>query len=391
MTAAPSLLVMAALFAQQAPASFAPGLDFEFFRARVQPIFLSKRTGHARCYVCHSRGTGLRLQPLSAGSASWNEADSRRNFEAAQRLVVPGDPLASRLLTIALVEEAGGDPFHPGGKHWESQSDPDWQTLAAWVRTGPAAADASSTTSTAAQSLDFELYRARVEPIFLKTRQGGAGSCLSCHSRIRGRFRLERLSEGAASWSEEQSRLNFEVVARLVSPGEPLTSRLLLHPLAVEAGGAAVHAGGKFWQSQDDPEWQTLAAWVNTGSAAAGAPSAVTTPVLDFKFFRARVQPIFLKKRIGLARCYVCHWRGTGFRLQPLSPGGASWNEEESRRNFEAARRLVVPGDPLASRLLTIALVEEAGGDPFHPGGKHWESQNDPEWQSLTDWVRGHR
>jgi hypothetical protein len=77
--------------------------------------------------------------------------------------------------------------------------------------------------------------------------------------------------------------------------------------------------------------------------------------------------------------------------LQPLPAGRTTWTEEESRRNFEAAQRLVVPGDPLTSRLLMMPLAKEAGGDAFHPGGKHWESQNDPEWQTLASWVRGQR
>ena len=39
---------------QTAPsASPTPALDFEFFKARVQPIFLAKRPGHARCIACH--------------------------------------------------------------------------------------------------------------------------------------------------------------------------------------------------------------------------------------------------------------------------------------------------------------------------------------------------
>ena len=88
------------------------------------------------------------------------------------------------------------------------------------------------------------------------------------------------------------------------------------------------------------------------------------------------------------ARCYVCHSQGTPFRLQPLSPNAATWNEEESRKNFEAVRRLVVPGQPTASRLLMMPLASSAGGDPFHPGGKRWESQQDAEWQMLAAWVR---
>ena len=121
---------------QTATPAPAATLDFEFFRTRVQPIFLKKRKGHARCYVCHSQGTAFRLQKLSPGSTSWNETESRQNFEASLPFVVVGKPLASRLLTMPLAAEAGGIAFHPGGKHWSSQDDPDFQTLAAWLRGG---------------------------------------------------------------------------------------------------------------------------------------------------------------------------------------------------------------------------------------------------------------
>lgn len=132
------------------------------------------------------------------------------------------------------------------------------------------------------------------------------------------------------------------------------------------------------------------AAW--RSSAAQAAAPGVTAPVLDFEFFRTRVQPVFLNRRKGLARCYACHSQGTPLRLQPLAPGSSSWSEAESRQNFDAVRRVVVPGDPLASRLLTMPLVPEAGGGvAFHPGGKHWTSQSDPEWQLLAAWVRGEK
>ena len=109
-----------------------PSLDYEYFKTRVQPIFLAKRTGHARCVACHIAGTPLRLQPLSPGSATWSEEATRKNFEAVRRMVVPGSA-KSRLLIHPLAEEAGGDFFHNGGKHWASQNDPEWQTLKAWV------------------------------------------------------------------------------------------------------------------------------------------------------------------------------------------------------------------------------------------------------------------
>ena len=119
---------------------------------------------------------------------------------------------------------------------------------------------------------------------------------------------------------------------------------------------------------------------------ASGAASS-----LDFEFFKTRVQPVFLAKRPGHARCYVCHSTATSFRLQRLSPGAKTWNDEQSRRNFEAVQREVVPGKPLASPLLLHPLAPEAGGDEFHSGGKHWDSQNNPEWQAMAEWVRGRK
>jgi len=122
-------LVVAAWAAQP---SSQPTLDYEVFKTKVQPIFLAKRPGHARCVSCHSSGTPLRLQPLSPGASTWTEEQSRKNFEAVKRVAQPGNA-KSMLLVHPLAEQAGGDFFHNGGKHWDSQSDPEWQTLKAWI------------------------------------------------------------------------------------------------------------------------------------------------------------------------------------------------------------------------------------------------------------------
>lgn len=132
-----SLLLLAGgvLFAQgsvSSPAS-APSLDYSFFKERVQPVFLKKRLGHARCVTCHRHRTPP-LQELSPGARTWNHEQSRKNFDIWKLFVVPGQPMESRLLLHPLAEAAGGDHFHAGGKHWKSTSDPEWQTLAAWVR-----------------------------------------------------------------------------------------------------------------------------------------------------------------------------------------------------------------------------------------------------------------
>ena len=128
-----ALMMVAVQGQQPAPApAGSPTLNYEFFRTKVQPIFLAKRGGHARCIACHGGGTPLRFQPLAPGSTSWTDEESRKNFEVIQRVAKPGD-LKSRLLIHPLDEQAGGDFFHNGGKHWTSQNDPEWQVLKAFV------------------------------------------------------------------------------------------------------------------------------------------------------------------------------------------------------------------------------------------------------------------
>jgi hypothetical protein len=115
-------------------AAEAPKLDYEYFKSRVEPIFLAKRPEHARCYVCHvESNNAFHLQKLSADARDWNEEQSRRNFEMISLLVNPGDPGTSRLLLHPLGPEGGGDVFHSGGRQFPSKRDPAWRTLAAWV------------------------------------------------------------------------------------------------------------------------------------------------------------------------------------------------------------------------------------------------------------------
>lgn len=122
-------LLLAAMMSQQAK----PSLDYETYKAKIQPVFLAKRPGHARCIACHTSGTPMRLQPLAKGATAWTEAETKKNFEiVSQRAAFPGNA-KSPLLIHPLEESAGGDFYHSGGKHWQSQNDPEWQMLRAWI------------------------------------------------------------------------------------------------------------------------------------------------------------------------------------------------------------------------------------------------------------------
>ena len=113
-----------------------------------------------------------------------------------------------------------------------------------------------------APQLDYAFYKARVEPIFLKKKDGHT-RCVVCHSESNNFLKLEPMPKGAKAWTDEQSRKNFEAVSKLVNPGQPMVSRLLIHPLAVEGGGDVFHSGGRQFMSTKDPDWKTMAAWVN--------------------------------------------------------------------------------------------------------------------------------
>jgi hypothetical protein len=145
---------------------------------------------------------------------------------------------------------------------------------------------------------------------------------------------------------------------------------------------------------------KTFALWILAALLALPAASRLTAQEsrppagganLDYDFFKTKVQPIFLAKRPGHARCVSCHAQGTPMRLQELSPGAAGWNEEQSKKNFDMVRKFVNANDPMKSMLLIHPLATTAGGDLFHNGGKHWTSQSDAEWQTLLAWAKGKR
>jgi hypothetical protein len=132
------LMIVIAAMLVSAGLSKAPAqqrtLDYAFFKAKVEPIFLQKREGHTRCYICHEESnTGLRLEKLSPGATFWTEEQSQKNFAVVSALVVPGDLADSRLLLIRLRPKPAATCFTPAaasspprtirtGRFWRSGS-----------------------------------------------------------------------------------------------------------------------------------------------------------------------------------------------------------------------------------------------------------------------------
>jgi YVTN family beta-propeller protein len=90
-------------------------------------------------------------------------------------------------------------------------------------------------------------------------------------------FHLETLSAGSTNWTDDQSQRNFKNVVQQVVPGDPDSSRLLIHPLAPEVGGDPFHSGGRQFTSQSDTDWVAMADWVrgaHSGVSSSSGPVA---------------------------------------------------------------------------------------------------------------------
>ena len=108
--------------ARPVSAAAAP-LDYEFFKVRVQPIFLAKRPGHARCISCHtmrmteklSHGTPAFFVEKDKGVFAMFADNHHEDGHLAVWLPVPED------LQSALIEEEPATYFKPpyvGSSGW---------------------------------------------------------------------------------------------------------------------------------------------------------------------------------------------------------------------------------------------------------------------------------
>jgi YVTN family beta-propeller protein len=130
-------------------------------------------------------------------------------------------------------------------------------------------------------------------------------------------------------------------------------------------------------------------AWCQDEGPQKPAGEKVRAQRLDFDTFKNTIEPIFLKHRLGHARCYGCHvLTNRAFHLEPLAPGATEWTEDQSRKNFQSVSQLVVPGHPESSLFLLHPLAAEAGGDAFHSGGRQFSSYDDDDFVTLVEWVR---
>ena len=240
-------------------AGFPTAADIETYRKTVERVFMNDRggtvPGMAACVMCHTWQTRVRFTlETPATDAGWTVEQSRKNFDVVTKLVNTASPAASRLLLKPLALSAGG-MGHTGGSFWTSRTDPEYLAILNWISSLPA----DRYVATADPSLDFEFFRACVQPVFANPREGQI-KCSNCHAG--GLIGFAPVPQNGDTWNEQEAKRAFSTISRLIVAGNPDQSRFLLKPLHPDGGGSYTHNGPRRWQSRNDPEFQMLAGWV---------------------------------------------------------------------------------------------------------------------------------
>ena len=130
--------------------------------------------------------------------------------------------------------------------------------------------------------------------------------------------------------------------------------------------------------------WLPLLAWPAVSQQT--APGSATSTSLDYEFFKTRVQPIFMAKRAGNARCISCHAparRCDCSRSRREARHGATRTRARTSRR-SAGRRARQPEEQAAA---SIRSRKRPAATSITTAASTGDSQNDPEWQTLEAWV----
>ncbi|MEK7867117.1 MAG: PKD domain-containing protein [Planctomycetota bacterium] len=109
-------------------------------------------------------------------------------------------------------------------------------------------------------------------------------------------------------------------------------------------------------------------------------------PGLDLNYFQDKIEPILVRTCAEQG----CHGTKGAGNLQFQQPDFfGRFTAEQSKANFLAASRFIVPKQPMASPFLTKPLAEAEGGLP-HGGGVQYDIHKaDPDYQSIVDFIQG--
>lgn len=115
------------------------------------------------------------------------------------------------------------------------------------------------------EALDFNFFRARVEPLLAKAGTDGQ-SCVECHV-THTIFKLQRPNE-KGEFTLEQTKENFENAMKVVDLAYPESSLILRKPMSTAKAEGVVganqlaHGGERRWENEQAEEYQTILRWL---------------------------------------------------------------------------------------------------------------------------------
>jgi len=201
-----------------------------------------------------------------------------------------------------------------------------------------------------------------------------AAQCASCHDGSDPTLGVTAQTVFPLS-STADLDADFTEATQRVDTADPAGSTLLTKAIGQAHGGGVIF-------SQGDPEYDTFLDWIDQGARkeAPAGPTGPTGPTPQPKLgYIQDVKPIIMAQD-----CASCHFQGgvagnTGFIL---SAGLADDNAD-----FAAVRGETNAAQPSASDMLV-----KNDGTQGHTGGSPWTAQaNDPEWQTIVDWINDGR
>ena len=198
----------------------------------------------------------------------------------------------------------------------------------------------------------------------------------------RGAFLAVLTAESLQAQDSTVRAAALDVLRKVPGLRQNAAVRRALERLARSDAGLAAQVAEALYRGQD------VAALVNRRNRS-------VEELLDFEFFRRRVQPIFYRKGRDGQACADCHLNHGLLNL--VAPGEGVSELEAARHNYESALRVIDLERPETSLLLQKPLSDASeegviGGKLPHGGGVRWpEGEASAEYRIILEWLNGAR
>ena len=190
------------------------------------------------------------------------------------------------------------------------------------------------------------------------------------------------------------------ILAGLNDPVHTIRAQALNTLPAVEALHGDTEIRARVTQLRRDPEAAVRNAALAFDSARelrAGGRNRNAADLLDYFYFKEKIEPILIAKGSDGQACAACHANHTILKLIEADEFGVL-TLAQSRSNYNAVLAMVNLKDPENSLLLNkpVSPLDDAGvGDSqalSHGGGLRWtDKRTSKEYQAILQWIRGAR